>query len=213
MKKRRLKTVIKIPLIMVVVVVLILGVAVLVNNNTKTVMKEDDFTYVNDYIFDTYVPVVNNEEKIVKPYESDKVTINKSYYEKDDTEENQKNSIIYHEGIYMQNSGVSYKSDEEFDIVASLSGTVTNVSDDSLLGKTVEIKNSNNIITLYQSLKDVVVKKGDTITQGQIIAKSGTCSLYKDVSNGLHFEIYKNGSSINPTKYYDKLLKDALDNE
>ena len=113
----------------------------------------------------------------------------------------------------MQNSGVSYKSDEEFDIVASLSGTVTNVSDDSLLGKTVEIKNSNNIITLYQSLKDVVVKKGDTITQGQIIAKSGTCSLYKDVSNGLHFEIYKNGSSINPTKYYDKLLKDALDNE
>ena len=213
MKKRRLKTVIKIPLIMVVVVVLILGVAVLVNNNTKTVMKEDDFTYVNDYIFDTYVPVVNNEEKIVKPYESDKVTINKSYYEKDDTEENQKNSIIYHEGIYMQNSGVSYKSDEEFDIVASLSGTVTNVSDDSLLGKTVEIKNSNNIITLYQSLKDVVVKKGDTITQGQIIAKSGSCSLYKDVSNGLHFEIYKNGSSINPTKYYDKLLKDALDNE
>ncbi|MBQ9013339.1 MAG: M23 family metallopeptidase [Bacilli bacterium] len=213
MKKRRLKTVIKIPLIMVIVVVLILGVAVLVNNNTKTVMKEDDFTYVNDYIFDTYVPVVNNEEKIVKPYESDKVTINKSYYEKDDTEENQKNSIIYHEGIYMQNSGVSYKSDEEFDIVASLSGTVTNVSDDSLLGKTVEIKNSNNIITLYQSLKDVVVKKGDTITQGQIIAKSGTCSLYKDVSNGLHFEIYKNGSSINPTKYYDKLLKDALDNE
>ena len=61
MKKRRLKTVIKIPLIMVVVVVLILGVAVLVNNNTKTVMKEDDFTYVNDYIFDTYVPVVNRK--------------------------------------------------------------------------------------------------------------------------------------------------------
>ena len=37
----------------------------------------------------------------------------------------------------MQNSGVTYKADETFDILASISGTVTNVSDDTLLGKTV----------------------------------------------------------------------------
>lgn len=212
MKKRRLKPYIKISLIMVAVITLVLGVTILVNSNTKTVMK-DDFTYVNDYIFDNYTPVVNNEEKIVKPYTSDKVSVYKSFYEKEDSEEKQQNSIIYHEGIYMQNSGVSYKSDEEFDVVAALSGTVTNVSDDTLLGKTVEIRNSSDLITLYQSLKDVSLKKGDTITQGQIIGKSGTCNLHKDVSNVLHFEIYKNGSAINPLKYYDKSLKELISNE
>lgn len=212
MKKRRLKPYIKISLIMVAVITLVLGVTILVNSNTKTVMK-DDFTYVNDYIFDNYTPVVNNEEKIVKPYTSDKVSVYKSFYEKEDNEEKQQNSIIYHEGIYMQNSGVSYKSDEEFDVVAALSGTVTNVSDDTLLGKTVEIRNSSDLITLYQSLKDVSLKKGDTITQGQIIGKSGTCNLHKDVSNVLHFEIYKNGSAINPLKYYDKSLKELISNE
>ena len=197
---------------MVAVITLVLGVAILFNNNTKTVMK-DDFTYVNDYIFDNYTPVVNNEEKIIKPYTSDKVSVYKSFYEKEDSEEKQQNSIIYHEGIYMQNSGVSYKSDEEFDVVASLSGTVTNVSDDALLGKSVEIRNSSDLITLYQSLKDVSLKKGDAITQGQIIGKSGTCNLHKDVSNVLHFEIYKNGSAINPLKYYDKSLKELISNE
>lgn len=59
----------------------------------------------------------------------------------------------------MQNSGVDYKSDETFDVVASVSGTVTNITEDTLLGKTVEIKNSNEITTMYQSLGEVIVKK------------------------------------------------------
>ena len=72
----------------------------------------------------------------------------------------------------MQNSGVTYKADETFDVLASISGTVTNVSDDTLLGKTVEIRNSTELIVLYQSLGEVAVKKGDTVSQGQIIGKS-----------------------------------------
>ena len=126
----------------------------------------------------------------------------------DASEEEQKNAIIYHEGIYMQNSGVTYKADETFDVLASISGTVTNVSDDTLLGKTVEIRNSTELIVLYQSLGEVAVKKGDTVSQGQIIGKSGNCTLNNDIANGLHFEIYKNGSVINPEKYFDKSIKD-----
>ena len=40
----------------------------------------------------------------------------------------------------MQNSGIDYKSEEQFDITSSLSGTVTNIADDALLGKTVLIQ-------------------------------------------------------------------------
>ena len=112
----------------------------------------------------------------------------------------------------MQNSGIDYKADEQFDVVASLSGTVTNVTDDTLLGKTIEIRNSTELILLYQSLGEVAVKKGDTVTQGQIIGKSGSCTLNSEVKNGLHFEMYKNGSVINPEKFYDKSVKDLADN-
>ena len=208
MKRRKLKKYVK-----VIIVVMVLGLSALViplvNNKTDKVSKEtDDFTYVNDYIFDNYYPVVNSDEKILRPYSDEKVKVYKKFYEKDATEDEQKNSIIYHENIYMQNSGITYSSDEEFDVLASISGTVTDVSEDTLLGKTVEIRNSNEIITIYQSLSDVTVKKGDTVTTGQQIAKSGTSTLEPSVKNGLHFEIYNSGVVLNPEKLFDKKLKE-----
>ena len=213
MKTKKLKPFVKVGI--TVTTLLVFGIAlyfVLKNNSNNLVKGNNDFTYVNDYIFDSYYPVVNQDEKILKPYVSDKVIIHKSFYEQDDTDENQQKAIIYHEGIYMQNSGVDYKSDEEFDVISSLSGTVTNVTDDTLLGKTVEVRNSTELILTYQSLGEVAVKKGDTLTQGQIIGKSGTSKLNADVKNGLHFEMYKNGTVINPLKYFDKSLKDLQDN-
>lgn len=213
MKKRKLKPFVKISVLGVTLFLFVLSVLLLTNNKSKQVMKEDSsFTYVNDYIFDNYYPVINTEEKIVKPYNSENVSLYKNFYDKDATVEEQKKSIIYYEGIYMQNSGVDYKSDETFDVVASVSGTVTNITEDTLLGKTIEIKNSNEITTMYQSLGEVIVKKGDTVTQGQVIAKSGTCVLNSDIKQGLHFEMYKNGTVINPEKSYDKNLKDIINN-
>lgn len=213
MKKRKLKPFVKISVLGVTLFVFVLSVLLLTNNKSKQVMKEDSsFTYVNDYIFDNYYPVINTEEKIVKPYNSENVSLYKNFYDKDATVEEQKKSIIYYEGIYMQNSGVDYKSDETFDVVASISGTVTNITEDTLLGKTIEIKNSNEITTMYQSLGEVIVKKGDTVTQGQVIAKSGACVLNSDIKQGLHFEMYKNGTVINPEKSYDKNLKDIINN-
>lgn len=212
MKRRKLKPFVKVSIIGAFLIVCLLSVFFMTDGKTSTVSKSDDFTYVNDYIFDSYYPVVNQEEKIVRPYTADTVSIYKNFYDKDASEEEQKNSIIYHEGIYMQNSGVDYKSEEQFDVVASVTGTVTNVTDDTLLGKTVEIRNSNEIIVMYQSLGEVLVKKGDNVTQGQVIAKSGTCTLNSDVKQGLHFEMYKNGSVINPEKYYDKSVKDLVNN-
>ena len=212
MKKRKLKPFVKGSIVGTLLLVCALGVGLLLNNQTASVSKVDsNFIYVNDYIFDSYYPVVNQDEKIIRPYSVDGVSISKNFYDVEATEEEQKNSIIYHEGIYMQNSGIDYKADEQFDVVASLSGTVTNVTDDTLLGKTIEIRNSTELILLYQSLGEVAVKKGDTVTQGQIIGKSGSCTLNSEVKNGLHFEMYKNGSVINPEKFYDKSVKDLAD--
>lgn len=212
MKKLKLKPFVKISVISFLSIILTILVGITNSNETKNVSKEDNFVYVNDYIFDTYYPVVNTEEKLIRPYSSNSVTINKNFYDREADEKQQQNSIIYYENIYMQNSGVDYKANEEFDILSILSGTVTNITEDALLGKTVEIRNTNEIIVMYQCLGNVMAKKGDTISQSQVIAKSGTCNLNKDIKQNLHIEIYKNGSVINPEKYYDKPVKDLGNN-
>ena len=208
MKKLRLKKEIKRGIVGISLLTIMFASVTLLNNDNKRVQNNQRFTYVNDYIFDSYYPVVNNDEKVIRPYNSTEVSIYKKFYDKDSSIEEQQNSIIYHENIYMQNSGIDYKSDNEFDIISSLSGTVTNVVDDPLLGKTIEVRNSTELIITYQSLKEVLVKKGDVITQGQIIGKSGTCEINSEVKNGLHVEMYKNGSVINPEKYYGKSIKE-----
>ncbi len=209
MKKLRLKPVVKYVGLGSVLCVSLITVSLFAKEEVKTVNKNNDsFVYVNDYIFDNYYPVVKQENKIIRPYSSENVTVYKSFYDKDASEEEQQNSLVFHEGIYMQNSGVDYKSDETFEVLSVMSGTVVNVTEDTLLGKTIEIRHSNELVSTYQSLGEVSVKKGDTITQGQVIGKSGSCQLYSDVANGLHFEIYQNGSVINPEKSYDKNIKD-----
>lgn len=212
MRKRKLKPIIKVTILGIFLTVCMIMVGAFTGKTSNVSKMDDNFTYVNDYIFDSYYPVINDGEKISKPFTREDVSIYKNFYDKDTSEEEQKNSIIYHEGIYMQNSGVDYKSEEQFDITSSLSGTVTNVTDDTLLGKTIEIRNSTELIMVYQSLGEVLVKKGDTISQGQIIGKSGTCKLNSEIKQGLHFEIYKNGQVINPEKIYGKQLKELSEN-
>ena len=212
MRKRKLKPIVKVTILGIFLTVCMIMVGAFTGKTSNVSKMDDDFTYVNDYIFDSYYPVINDGEKISKPFTREDVSIYKNFYDKDTSEEEQKNSIIYHEGIYMQNSGVDYKSEEQFDITSSLSGTVTNVTDDTLLGKTIEIRNSTELIMVYQSLGEVLVKKGDTISQGQIIGKSGTCKLNSEIKQGLHFEIYKNGQVINPEKTYGKQLKELSEN-
>ena len=84
----------------------------------EVVKDKTDLTYVNKSILDDYVPVVNTEAKVTRPYTSDKVSISNSYYDYNGNDEDQTNSIIVHENMYIQNTGINYKSDEAFDIVS-----------------------------------------------------------------------------------------------
>ena len=172
----------------------------------EVVKDKTDLTYVNKSILDDYVPVVNTEAKVTRPYTSDKVSISNSYYDYNGNDEDQTNSIIVHENMYIQNTGINYKSDEAFDIVSMLDGEVIDVSKKELLGDTITIKHANDVISSYQCVKDVTVKKGDKVTLGQKLATSGSCDLIKDSTNNLHFELYINGSIVNPDLYYDKII-------
>ena len=68
----------------------------------------------------------------------------------------QENSIILFEDTYMQNSGVDYSLEEVFDVICILDGSVISVKEDNLLGTTVEVRHSNDLISVYQSLSEVI---------------------------------------------------------
>lgn len=170
--------------------------------------EPDEITYVSSSILNNDIPVVNTEVLIKKPYLSEKVTIGKTFYDYQADEETQKKAIVTHENTYMQNSGVDYISDESFDIVAILDGEVISVTEEELLGKVIEIRHENDIISTYQSLSETSIKKGNHVTQGQVIGKSGTSEINKEYKNCLHFELYINASIVNPETHYEKNIKE-----
>ena len=169
--------------------------------------KNNDLQYVDGEIIeglDREIPVVSTPTLIGRPYLDNNIQIAKSFYDYKADNESQEESIILFEGTYMQNSGVDYTNSEKFDIVSILDGCVISIKEDSLLGTTIEIRHSNDLISVYQSLSEVLVKEGDELIQGQIIAKSGTSNINKDLGNHLHFELYYKGTIVNPEDYYNK---------
>ena len=193
-KKLRLRPYV-FPTAYMIVVLVLLG-AVYYNglmSNSYATKETSDLTYVTKLdLYDDTIKVSKNEEIMVKPYISNKVNIGKNYYNHKETNENQENSIIYYEGTYIQNSGVDYTSEEVFDVVSCLSGTVISVQKTELMGYVVEIKYNNNIIMSYQSLSNVTVKESDTISKGQTIGSSGKSKIGSELGNHLHLEMYYN---------------------
>lgn len=175
----------------------------------KLFSKKADLEYVDGEITDDLekdIPVVGTTSIIVRPYLDSSVTIARSFYDYNGDSGDQEKAIIYYEDTYMQNSGVDYASENTFDVISVLDGTVISVEDSDILGKTVQIRHSNDLITVYQSLSDVTVKVDDQVIQGQIIAKSGTSNIDKELGNHLHFELFFKGEIVNPEEYYNKSI-------
>lgn len=111
-------------------------------------------------------------------------------------------SISEFEGTYRANQGCDYAfENQEFDVIAIYSGEVSDVKEDALFGHSVTIK-TNDISITYQSLKDVTVKKGDKVSQGDIIGKASANIYNKDLQNHLHVVVEKNGTIMDPENIY-----------
>lgn len=180
--------------------------------NNMMFSKGDELEYVDGEITENNnindIPVVSTDITIVRPYLDSSVSIGKSFYDYEGTSEEQEKSIIYYEDTYMQNSGVDYVSSNVFDVVSILNGTVISIEESDILGTTIEVRHSNNLISVYQGLSEVMVEVDMEIVQGQIIAKSGISNINKDLGNHLHFELYYNGKIVNPEEYYNKNVND-----
>ena len=212
MKKRKLKGFVLPTVYVLVIGILFISISFLGNALQSKVNYPEDLS-VNALEEDNITPVIKNEEsvsdvKIVKPYTSENVNVSKSYYNIQDDETKQQNSLVYYEHTYLQNSGILYSAPEVFDIVSVYDGTVTNIDQDEILGNVVEITHNPNLKTVYYSLGEISVKKDDVITSGSIIGKSGDNLLDDESENCLLFEVYYNGNTINPEEFYTMNIND-----
>lgn len=206
MNKKNLKLFVVPAIYTIIIMVLITSIYLItkVTNNAQFKSKEE-IEYVDREIVtdNEYIPVIDIKPTIIKPFLIDTINVNKTFYDKDDEESNQENSIIFYENTYMQNSGVDYKNNGIFDIVSVLDGTVIEINENAILGKTIKVRHNNDLISTYGCLSEVNIKTDDYVIRGQVIGKSGTCSLYGE-NNNLHFELIKEGKNIDPEKAYNK---------
>lgn len=85
-------------------------------------------------------------------------------------------------------------------IKAAASGTVVyagNCGDG--YGKYVILSHGNGVTTVYAHCSQLLVSKGQKVTQGTVIAKVGSTG--NSTGNHLHFEVRKNGVKYNPQNY------------
>lgn len=179
-------------------------------NKDLSNQDKDNNTYINNTVFDNQLPVVKeekiNDNTVVKPYTSDKVKVLRNFYNYEESEDNQKESIYYYGYTYIQNEGIDYSSDDTFDVVSVLDGKVLEITNDEIFGNTIKIDHGNDVVSVYQSLSEITVKTNSTINKGDIIGKSGNCSIDTEGISHLHFELIIDDVNVNPDLYYNKEL-------
>lgn len=84
-------------------------------------------------------------------------------------------------------------------VAAADNGKVIDVGWRGAYGQIVLINHGNNTTTMYAHLSAYSVKVGDVVKKGQQIAQVGSTGW--STGPHLHFEVRKNGNTVNPTYY------------
>lgn len=212
MKKYRLKQWVVPSIYAISIGVIILSIAFIGKYMDEDYKATDISSYVAEETFENdIIQVVEpTNETVNHPYLLENVQIAKNFYSKNQTEEEQINSLIFYKNTYMQNTGVLYKSDETFDVVSVLDGAVTSITKDDILGNVVEITHSTELITIYHCLGEVSVSVGDVVKQNDVIGTSGKVNIDSGYDNALLFEVNYKGAIINPIEFYNMQIKDLL---
>ncbi|MGC2713455.1 MAG: LysM peptidoglycan-binding domain-containing M23 family metallopeptidase [Pseudolabrys sp.] len=99
-----------------------------------------------------------------------------------------------------QNDGINLAVPEGTPIKAADDGVVAYAGNELKgYGNLVLIRHSNGFVSAYAHASELMVKRGDTIKRGQVIAHAGQTG--NVTSPQLHFEIRKGSTPVDPTQY------------
>jgi murein DD-endopeptidase MepM/ murein hydrolase activator NlpD len=99
-----------------------------------------------------------------------------------------------------QNDGINVAVPEGTPVKAAEDGIVAYSGNELKgYGNLILVRHANGYVTAYAHASELMVKRGDTIKRGQIIAKSGQSG--EVGSPQLHFEIRKGSSPVDPLQF------------
>lgn len=153
-------------------------------------------------------PIVetNASEEVLKyPFAEellDDVAILQNYYDVEADETTRESALLVFNQSFTTNTGVSISIDDKpFEVVASKSGVVEEIITDVFQGDEVVVSHADGMKTVYSSLTEVIVKKGDEVSQGQPLATTAANEWNPTAGVHLHFEVLVDDETVNPASY------------
>jgi murein DD-endopeptidase MepM/ murein hydrolase activator NlpD len=100
----------------------------------------------------------------------------------------------------LQNDGINLAVPEGTPVKAAEDGVVAYAGNELKgYGNLVLVRHANGFVTAYANASDILVKRGETVKRGQVIAHSGQTG--NVTSPQLHFEIRKGATPVDPAQY------------
>ncbi|MBQ9405433.1 MAG: M23 family metallopeptidase [Desulfovibrio sp.] len=105
--------------------------------------------------------------------------------------------------------GLDFASTINAEVPAANSGRVVFCGDVGIYGNLMVIDHGLGLMSLYAHLNDILVKPGDVVQKGQIIAHTGSTGLA--FGDHLHFGILVGGVEVTPIEWLDpKWIRDNI---
>lgn len=131
----------------------------------------------------------------------DEVAIVQDFYDVEADEKTREGALLVFNQTFTTSNGISISVDgKPFEVLSVMSGNVEEVKMDPFIGNEIVIAHPNGTTTKYSSLGDIKVKKGDKVSQGQVLGKTIENEWNPTAGNHLYFEVLEEGVNVNPKK-------------
>jgi murein DD-endopeptidase MepM/ murein hydrolase activator NlpD len=102
-------------------------------------------------------------------------------------------------GRVAMHKGVDFAGKEGAEIISVAAGVVTWSAERYGYGQMVEVNHGGGYITRYAHNKENLVKPGDVVKKGQVLAYMGSSG--RSTGPHVHFEVFKHGRQVDPAAY------------
>jgi len=108
-------------------------------------------------------------------------------------------SLAVHQGVDFNTGKIGEN------VFAVAAGVISYAGWQEGYGQLVRIDHGNGYETLYGHDSKLLVKEGDVVKKGQVIALSGTTG--RSTGPHVHFEVHKNGRVVDPASYIQSTIR------
>jgi murein DD-endopeptidase MepM/ murein hydrolase activator NlpD len=108
-------------------------------------------------------------------------------------------------GKLAMHAGIDFRQKTGSRVLATGAGTIIHAGPAGGYGIMVEVDHGDGLTTRYGHLSRTLVNVGDTISEGDVLALSGSTG--RSTGPHLHYEVRRNGKAVDPLRFLNAGLK------